>query len=326
MNPFPQRIAELHEHLATRWGVTDTQAVDILLTSLLPASFTAMKRPWIILETDYPSRDTAAAWFSLGGTLTVRSLAVPRVLRSRAAEAVLHNWILMRKADSPGVWVDAEWRRLPASGRGAGLLMATHSYAILLAMCVRLRTIHPKGPQATLLNRSSDLTELARLTSRVLDPDLRTPSQTVSNLPQSFLYWCELLQKLCPIQTDWESLTGNLSAIARGISLLYNDSRPPDWSAAERVMRDTIPYMTQWILDEATLLRNGGKTHFKEFIAASASLDTYTIREIKRLRAHAILTDRKNYSSPPGYRWHPWKFRINSPDYRTLSDRTQKIL
>jgi hypothetical protein len=356
VNPFPQRIADLHAHLSARWGVTDTQAVDVLLSACLPAGCTGMKRPWVILETDYPNRDTAGAWFSLGGGcegLTVRSLAVPRVSRSQAAETMLQAWIGMRRTDAPGVWVDAEWRRLPASGRGAGLLMATHSYAILLAMCVRLRMTHPKSSQACLLNRDADATELARLTRRVLDIDLRRSAFSAATAaalaplhchgeqqgnvtlvhgiaaplhPPSFLYWCELLQKLCPIQTDWEALTGNLAAIARGIAMLYGDGRPPDWRAAERVMRDTVPYMTGWLLEQCALLRSGGKSRHKEFIAAGAQIDTYVKRELKRLRAHGIVTERINYSMPTGYAWHPWRFRIANADYRTLADRTQRIL
>lgn len=333
MNPYPDRIAELHNWLEARYGQRDRQATEVLLSQLLSRDVSRTRSPWIVLETDYPNRDTADAWFSFGGEYKPqpRSLATARVCRAQRCEAILLNWLAERRTGTPALFVEAEWRRLPASGHGAKLMMVTHSYGALLAQCIRLRCAHPKGDHAVRMEREQDAQELARLTRRVLYNDYRNDTAalaaTMQNpAPGSLFYWCELVQKAAPLQGDWETLTGGLATIARNIALLYNDGRKPDWRAAERTMRDTIPYAVEWLLGQTSLDRKRGIQAFRLFRESGYGLDAPLTREIRRLNRDGVLLARRNMQATDSYRYHPWKYRLGSKDWHDLVDRTKEIL
>ena len=230
MNPYPERIQELHDHLRGVWSQRDTQATEILLAALLPASLTRMRRPWLIVETDYLSRDTSGAWFSFGQPeyVQARSLGTPRSMRARDCRQWSDNVLAEDPLDQPGVFVDAEWRVLPNKSKSA---TAIASYYALLARCVHLRVAQPKSGIGvrTMNAREADRLELARLARRVLDSQHRssiahsTPSGVLlasGTPPQSLYYWSELVQKLAPAQVDWECLTGSIAAVAHGIATL----------------------------------------------------------------------------------------------------------
>src|SRR6266478_2143028 len=242
MNPYPDLIEELHQWLESRFGQKDREATEIVLAAMPPKAVTGMDRPWLIIETDYLNRDCQDAWFALGGEVPALSMALPRLLRREPMERLLQEWIATRRVGSPGIWVEAEWRRLPSYGRGS-TLQSTTSWAIFNALCVRLRVAHPKSDRILGPRAREEREELGRLARRVLDGSLRSSSGATSlalrGAPSGMLYWVELAQKLSNRQWDWESLVQNLAGVARGIAVLYGDGRPPDWTAAERLLRDS---------------------------------------------------------------------------------------
>ena len=361
MNPYPERLTELHRFLEAQFGHKDRMATEILLTALLPTIVTGHRRPWIIIETDWPSRDCQSAWFSFGLTdcrldgatnilttagnadrLAVRSLSTPRVQRSARCEEILQEWLALRRTDAPGLFVEAEWRRLPTAGRGATLLMATHSYSVLLSQCIRLRVDHPRGGYATLTRdeQTAVTNELRRLASRVLDCSHRAltrPMTINSQLDKQIgklRYWLELLQRLAPLQTDWDALIGSVSACATGRDALYGEQteRRLDGGTAERLMRDMIPYATRTILEQTALGRARGIKAFQLFKQSGQVADRAITHEIRRLARERVLTARQNYraaaaaSAHDPYGYHPWRYTFGDGDYGRLLRRDERLL
>jgi hypothetical protein len=337
VNPYPARIEELHACLESRYGQRDRQATEILLASQLDSSISLMRPPWIIIETDYPQRETADGWFSFGGETfsPVRSLSIPRVAKSRDCEMTLQDWLAEWPAKHPQLFVDAEWRRMPTSGRGASLMMVTHSYAVLLSMCVRMRVVHPRGDHAVRLDQETDSAELARLTRRVLDNAHRGRLKPSPAIPGSFLFWCELLQRIAPMQSNWEALTGAIASTARNIALLYNDGRAADWRAAERVLRDCVPYLTGWLLEHTASTGTLSNVRaLQVFRKASLQIDRPLVGELARLCRVGVLKPlgARELSStkeigPNDKRKHmPWRYQMRASDFRLLLDREKEIL
>src|SRR5665213_1983186 len=336
MNPYPERIAELHAHLAAVWSQRDTEATEVLLAALLPASLTRMRRPWIVLETDYLSRDTSNAWFSLGMPEYVhaRSLAVPRSVRARDCRQWSDNVLAEDPFDQTGVFVDAEWRTLPNKSKS---VTAIASYYALLARSVHLRVAQPKSDIGvrTMNARESDRLELARLARRVLDSQHRSPvahstpsgvllAGRAVTVPQSLYYWCELLQKLAPVQCDWECLTGSFAAVAHGIATLYNDGRAPDWSAAERVLRDTIPYATTRLILESSHGPVAARMAHIQSGGVIGSGERVTV-ELKRLEQEGVLTKRRGHHKVLAGAVAE-RYKVAHRDWVTLLDRNERIL
>lgn len=290
---------------------------------MLPSSLTLMPRPWYIVETDFPSRDCTDAWFSFGNSVTVNSLATARVLRNRDTEAMMRQWLDRKAGGCEGIFVDAEWRKLHH--------MRIHrsgdhiNYSSLLHSCLRLRIVHPKSDQALRVDRTADRMELARLTRRVLDNDLRPPpkaSEVMSMIPpRSFYYWCEVVQKLSPWITDWETLTGSIAATVRNIALLYADGRPCDWSCAERLLRDSINYTTTWVLEQACF-RQAQSVRVADVWSKDSDRDCMR-REIQRLVSEGILI---TVSRGRGKKTGAWKYRLAQSDIAEVIDRDKRIL
>ena len=331
MNPYPARIAELHAFLADRYGQRDTQATDIVLTAMLDQTATGYTRPSIIIESDWPLRDTADAWFSFGiEPEPVKALAAARTLRPRNSEALIQHWI---DTQCIRLYVDAEWRRMPTIHPKA------RAYKTLLSRCVRLRVDHPKGEHGTrtLDEQARDRAELARLAGRVLDSGFRRITGTVdhSHIPASFGYWCELLQYLAPLQYNWEALTSGFASVARLIPALYNDDRPADWIAAERLMRDTIPYTIRWILEHIGAERVESKKAWDIYCESGqvhGAEERKIVSEIRRMALVGILTPLKTggfrgiVRDKDPYRNRPWRYMFKALDYKRLVDRNERIL
>jgi hypothetical protein len=337
MNPYPERISELHDHLHAVWSQRDTQATEILLAALLPASLTRMRRPWLILETDHLSRDTSGAWFSLGmpELVQARSLAVPRSVRARDCRRWCDNVLAEDPFDQPGVFVDAEWRTLPNRSRSATVIA---SYYALLARCVHVRVSQPKSDIGvrTMNARESDRLELARLTRRVLDNAHRsiahgTPqgvplaaASTGAATPQALYYWSELVQKLAPAQHDWECLTGSVAAVAHGIATLYNDGRAPAYDAAERVLRDTVPYATARLILDASHGPVAARMAHIQSGGVIGSGERVTV-ELKRLEREGVLTKRRGHHKVLAGAVAE-RYKVAHQDWATLLDRDERIL
>lgn len=338
MNPYPERIDDLHNWLRNRYGVTDTQAVDVLLASRLPREITLASPPWIMLETDYPSREFSSAWFAFGGAVDPRAMAQVRVERSRVSDLMLREWLATRANNSPLLVVESEWRKLPGELRGRGTRIE-RSYRSLQAYVIRLRTAYPKSDFALRMNRDADRIELERLARRVLDCSHRSPPAASMlaawerSVPASLLYWCELLQKVNPFLCDWESLTGSLAAVARGVALLYGGERDPDWLAVDRLLRDNIHDMTAWIMREADSKIAVGRKAYDLFRASGRASDEPLVAEVRRLNREGVLLARQGRERMPhkdSYglvgKFHPWRYRLASGEWREMLDRDKEIL
>lgn len=347
MNPYPDRLEELHCWLADRFGQRDRQATEILLSGQLSRPGQS-RPPWLIIETDYPSRDMTSGWFSFGGQVKALSMAVPRVQRSQVCEEIMQGWLADRSVGRCGLFVESEWRKPPRLspvqmwGKFGHRAQRTHTYAILLSQCIRVRVEHPRTDHVIRDGREADLRELGRLTGRVLDCYMRSnqtpngsalisPGQATwqgagpSDVPKSFLYWCELLQRIAPLQTDWESLLMNLSGVARGIGYLRGDG-VADWAAALRCFRDCVPALAVELMLEAAVGRVAGRERLKSYKQSGRGEDTVMVEEVKRLHAAGVLLARRNFVKVnDGYRWHPWRYRIGSQDWRDLIDRSKAL-
>jgi hypothetical protein len=322
MNPYPRRIAELHDHLERRYGQRDRQATEILLASLLDRDLLRARRAWIVLETDYPSRDVSPespAWFMFGGeNRTVESMSSLRTLARRyRVTNVTEQWLKDRETAARTL-VESEWRRLQQKIAYVNA-MTVFGYQCLMATSIRLRADYPRGDFILRPDREADRMELARLARRVLSSDHRDSRPMIANedrIPAGLMYWCELLQKLCPMQTDWETLIGSLTSIARGISILYADGREPDWAAAERIMRDSIHATTRWIIEECIKYDGRGGADGLGLRSRGMSVndrehDIYS--EIKRLLLEQVLVGRQRY-------------RVSAVCWRELIGRDTRIL
>ena len=356
INPYPSRMEELHAHLAAHYGQKDRQATEALLCGLLPAS-TGAPLPWFVIETDWPSHDTTDAWFSFGlgtaDTPVAKALAVPRTARMSESARLWSDWADERAAGHTGLYVDGEWASVYAgpTARGRGRLdtqgwrrLATDAHARFMSLCLHLRVEHPRSDRAlrTPAVRLDERNELARLTRRVLDPAMRTDRQTVDNTTgaRALLYWCELLERLAPWQTDWEALTGGLAACAFGTALLWNDGRPADWTVAERLMRDSVHTLTRRFVEAVAEAQAGGEPTYRpkrgSGVRATRTDMTVTM-EVKRLVDARVLVPvgrRRTGRGPtdPPFGWNdphvnrPWRYRLAGEDYATLLDRSKRIL
>ena len=336
---YLSRIEDLHKHLELEFGHKDRQATEILLASRMTPEITGRSSPWILIETDYPSINTENAWF---GWAHAQSLALARIRRTQLNEEMMQEWLMVRRSGMPMTFVDAEWRHVPKPpetivwSKVGWRRLWTRTYQILLANCVRVRVEHPRT-SITIIN-STSLTQVSqasleanRLANRVLDNQFRERRNgniAGRDIPKAFNYWCERLQQLCPMQTDWEALLTNLSTTAYNLSVLRNDGSMYDWVAVERIMRDTVPYMTRYLYDIADKNQNPQEspTSFKNRHKRYGEASREMIEEMKRICRMRVLIPKRHISVHEAYRWHPSKYHAVHEDWINLMDREKRIL
>jgi hypothetical protein len=108
------RIDELAFHLSNQYRIDDPAAVEILLSALIPCPRTSA--PWLVLETNWFSRDCQRGWFSFGGTWLPQSLPLLRTMRPRNANSLIAEWFVEPAA--PRLFVEPDYdRRVPHYGR-----------------------------------------------------------------------------------------------------------------------------------------------------------------------------------------------------------------
>ncbi len=328
MNPYPDRLEELHDWLERKYGQRDRQATEIILAALLPPDVTGMPRPWIIIETDWMRRETEEAWFSFGGVCAPKSMTEPRLLRREPQERMLQDWISTKRSGAAGVHVEAEWRRLPMAGRGASEMMIT-SYAVFNALNVRLRVEHPRGGQALQYNREADRIELGRLAKRVLNSEFRThrnaPQFASVRPPEGLYYWAELAQRVAKRQGDWETLTGSVAGIANGIGCLRQGES--DWEAGARVLRDCVPWLDQFIIRS---VEKSYKQYVPPYMVFKQSglgdcEKRAMAQEVRRLHNEGVFKARSDNAYKNGRHYYPWRYRVSHPDWLQLIDYTQPL-
>ena len=237
-------------------------------------------------------------------------------------------------AGMPGLFADAEWRRLPASQVADFGAAFRTAYQLFQQQILRVKVVHPRGDQALRQDRDADRQELGRLMRRVMDCAYRTartpPVSRSAAMPPSLYYWCELLQRVCPYLTDWEALTGGLAACAYGVCTLYNDDRPVDLTLLDRLYRDQIADTTWWIMSQA----GGGRSvhAWAEYERTGGGFKDAFLQEMRRLNREGILLARKNFKPTglhgggnKGSRKSPWSYRLGAPEWHQMIDRSQPL-
>lgn len=252
MIDWSARIDELADKLAREYAMPDRPALDILLSSLLDCPRTPAV--WLILETNWFSRECLDAWFSLGETWLPQSL--PR-LRARAPwrliEAEIQGWL--DEPSNPRLFIEPDYERYPYFHR-----LTQGQFLLQRSLRVRARTARSADPLRSLDIRNQDRRkdELAAAADLVLADRVnsRPENPPTFRQPTNFLYHLETLQRLAPWYPDWDLFVRSFAALAVRHAHLYNrrETGPEDIRAIARVAADSIP---PWIAKALRVLAQG---------------------------------------------------------------------
>jgi hypothetical protein len=264
-----------------------------LLASLIECPRTPA--PWIVLESNYYSRQCQLAWFAFGEHWAPRSLGEIRARRPhRDINREISAW-LTDEPDIPRLFLEPDFNRRPRTDRLAEL-------PYLFGRCLRVHSITaPNGATLPVDERADQqrADQLAAYTRAVLEDRIgaRGPSPpTFRTQPPDFLYFVELAQHLSGWQRDWGELASLLRTLA--VRIAYLHGRPEvseeDWPALARVARDTVPC---WIRRGLEHLRTAPDQHSTHLLLARAMrLDgedresaNYARDELRRLHQQGIL-------------------------------------
>lgn len=253
MLDWTARIDDLMHFLAAEYGVEDRMAVKLLLSSgLLACPRTPVV--WMILETDWYSRECAEGWFSFGEQWLPHSLAHLRARSPwRLIEAKTAEWL-----DAPNeerLFIEPDYERYPMFHR------LTQSRDLLQrSLRIRLRTVRGDYPLRVLDQQAKvrRADELAALAGRVLEDRVqaRPTAPPVFHQPPNFLYHLELLQRLAPWYRDWATLLEAFGVLAVRHTFLEGrtETGPEDVAAIARVAADSVP---PWIRKAIQVLLDG---------------------------------------------------------------------
>lgn len=246
------RIDEVTHQLAREYTVEDREAVEILLAALVNCPRTPAS--WIILETNWFSRTCDEAWFSFGGHWMPQSLARLRARSPwRVIEAEIEEWL--NNPSDEHLFIECDFERYPYFHR----LTQAH-FLLQRSLRVRTRCARAADPLRGIdkiaeERRADNLNAAARyaLEDRA---GLRTADPPRFAEPASFLYYCELLQRLAPWYPDWQTLVQALAllAVRRAYLLGRTETDESDNRILARVLRDSIP---PWVAKALRLLGDG---------------------------------------------------------------------
>jgi hypothetical protein len=246
------RIDELMHKLAAEHGVDDRGAVEVLLSARIACPRTAST--WLILETNWFSRECLDAWFSFGESWVPIALPTLRARQPwRSIEEQTKEWL-----DNPSderLFVEPDYERYPYFHR-----LTQSQY--LLQRCLRLRALARRtaDPLRWLdkLQQERRAEELAALTRHVLEDRVgaRPADPPAFHQPENFLYHCELVQRCAPWYTDWSILVRAFALIAVRRAFLFGrvQTDASDDQAIARVAADSIP---PWIAKALRRLLDG---------------------------------------------------------------------
>lgn len=252
MLDWASRIEDLSYKIAKDYAVDDREAVAILASSLIRCPRTP--GAWLILETNWYSRECSDAWFSFGELWTPCSL--PR-LRARSpwreVEAEMKQWL-----ESPSderLFVEPDYDKYPRFHR-----LTQAQYMLQRSLRVRTRAARASNPldfvdRHTRDRRQDEINALAR--AAVEDRAGARPEEPPKFIePAGFLYTVELVQRLAPWYPDWTELVKAFATVAIRHAHLYGrrETGPEDYQAIARVAHDSIPV---WIEKALRLLLEG---------------------------------------------------------------------
>lgn len=249
------RIDDLAHLLAREYAVEDRAVIEVLLSALIECPRTA--GPWLILETNWYSRDCQDGWFAFGGLWMPSSLARIRARYPwREIEAETKEWL-----DSPSeqrLFIEPDFERFPYFSK-----LSQAQFLLQRSLRVRTRSARAADPLRSLdkFNQARRADELAAATSCVLEDRIgaRPSDPPRFREPAHFLYHVELVQRLAPWYLDWHSLVRAFGLVA--IRHAYLDGRtetdPTDDAIMARLARDSVPL---WITKALRLLLEGPST------------------------------------------------------------------
>lgn len=255
MIDFAARFDDLFDLLRNEHGLAEDErpGLEVLCAaSVIPRVLSPS--PWLVLETDWLSRTTRDAWFSLGGELVPHALGVLQAMRTRTAVYTLDEWIAEECGSGrPLVFVEPEWRRprvWTAVRSGSQFRLGQRLYETLRVRVKSPRTLSVLSATTAAEARRARLRHAAR---EVLRSDFRVdnlPAVNESELPRDFAYWCELTMKLARQGTDWSWLTNAVLAIARRRAYLFGREKvnPQDWELAGKMLSWQAPVWTAGML------------------------------------------------------------------------------
>jgi hypothetical protein len=252
MIDWASRVDELASLLAREYNVEDRVAVEVLLSGLIPCPRTPSV--WLILETNWYSRDCEDGWFSFGGMWLPCSLAR---LRARSPWRDIESE-MREMLDSPSeerLFIECDWEKFPRFHR-----LTQAQYFLQRALRVRTKSHRAADPLKALdkYNQDRRADELAAATRYVLEDRVaaRPPDPPRFLEPPNFLYHCELVQRLAPWYLDWHSIVKAFGLLAVRHAYLFGrvETDPSDMAAIARVAHDSIP---PWITKALRLLLEG---------------------------------------------------------------------
>lgn len=303
------RIDDLCDHLVREHGVDDKLAVEILLSALVPCPRT--RRPWLILETNWYSRNCYSGWFSFGETWLPKSLAQIRSQKSwRQIEDETQEWLDAENEER--LFIEPDYERYPRYHQRS----QAH---FLLQRSLRVRTKIPRGDH---MLRALDENErdrradtLVSLTRMVLEDRIssRPENPPTFREPPNFLYHLELVQRLAPWFADWDTLVAAFASLAVRHAYLYGrrETNSDDDQIMARAAQDSIP---PWITKAMRQLAQGPSQVYTIERAMQLFEETRRTnhgahRELVRLRRGGLIL------------WNPQKMH-----WRMLDDHREGIL
>jgi len=277
------------DHLTRLYGVEDRQAVEILLSALVNCP--RIRSPWMILETNWYSRNCYNGWFSFGQAWLPCSLSQIRARSPwREIEYETKQWLEDEAAER--LFIEPDWERYPRFHR---LTQAQ----FLLQRSMRVRTKLSRGDHTLKAlddyERDRRTDQLAAYTRMVLEDQTQSRPETPPKFrpPANFLYHLELVQRLAPWYTDWDTLVTAFANLAVRHAHLYGnmETGPEENLILARVAQDSIP---PWIAKAVHQLAQGpSKANVVERVMALEEWSKRTQhgahRELVRLRRNGLI-------------------------------------
>jgi hypothetical protein len=252
MLDWAARIDDLAFHSAAHYRIENRQALEILLSALVDCPCTAPV--WLILETNWYSRDCRPAWFSFGGCWAPESLPALRVLRSRDFNKLVGCWLDDR---SPHLFVECDFDgRVPRYRR-------LSDFRSLLIRTLRLRVVSASHGAAAPVDQRSDqqrADQLRALASAVLEDRVaaRPPNPPAWIELPDFLYRVEVAVRLAGRHRDYGATAGALRALAVRRAYLFGRAQvdETDTAIVERALSDLVPPWVRRIVERLSASPN----------------------------------------------------------------------
>lgn len=300
---YQDRLSDLYKALNEHCGVTDTQAIDILLSArVLPPHFP------IVLETACQSADCTRQWFAFGSGDPVNTNRFRgthwRGLAIDLDEEI--RLVLRSREDICRLYIEPEYR----THRQMTVLCSESDQAVflwrkLMSQCLRVRTEHPKHEPMSV----AGLKRIHELTERVLDNRWRPEPLGVTQAEyEEIVEQAKALTQVCEFARDWDILCSNLATgLYRNVKHL-TQSPERATAAVSRVIRDMIPVWTTYMLKQCTEREGGALFGHLEVGMSMCGTVRVTKTEIARLCSAGVLQ----------YQTKTHKYKVTHEQYSKL--------